>query len=532
MAYSVLSVKDETMDQWIKNENNVLLAGLQGVGKTAMIKAAFERNGLNWRYFSAATMDPWTDFVGVPKERTNEKGESYLDFVLPKDFADDSVEALFFDEFNRAPKKVRNAVMELMQFKSINGRHFKNLKVVWAAVNPKDSEDMSFDVDEIDPAQEDRFHIQVEIPYKPSYAYFVGKYGEDQAKAATDWWDSLDASTKLMVSPRRLDYALECFEAQSEIRYVLPREANAAALYSKLHRGSPEKTLKNLMKENNVVKARQFLGFQQNITALENSIKEDEAIRKFALPLLSAENIATLLTSHKEIKNEVYSNPHAYREIITNIANGSQNRKLKKECIDLLPVLNRDVKEGDGPIDMIPVHDLPEASPKWERKHFSSNFKIKDDYDIVDSDAFDGDTDAKLKDLVSKSIMARNSYYRGQIITGLTEVVSKELNSEQSKICLKLIEYILSKSNSKSIQDKTNLPILFNTCFHCIVNEEPKFDAKDIADNNPYIYYKLFSDKSANLANSYVNKFCIEPKDKGDQVDYRQKDPELSEIEI
>ena len=42
------------------------------------------------------------------------------------------------DEFSRAHKKVRNAVMELIQFKSINGRKFKNLKIVWAAINPDD----------------------------------------------------------------------------------------------------------------------------------------------------------------------------------------------------------------------------------------------------------------------------------------------------------------------------------------------------------------------------------------------------------
>ena len=527
-----MSVKDEYMDFWIKNDMNVLFAGLHGVGKTAMIKEAFERNGLNWRYFSAATMDPWTDFVGVPKEKISEDGSSYLDFVLPKDFADDKVEALFFDEFNRAPAKVRNAVMELMQFKSINGRHFKNLKVVWAAVNPKDSEEMDFDVDEIDPAQEDRFQVQVEIPYKPSYAYFVKKYGEEQAKAATDWWDSLEKPIQKLVSPRRLDYVLECFGSSGEIRYLLPREANAASLYSKLHRGSPDKVLKKLMDNNDVVKARQFLGFQQNISALETLIKENESVRKFALPLMSHENIATLLTSHKEIKSEVYSNPYEYKDLITSLANGSQNRKIKKECMDILPTLDRELKEGSGPIDMIPVNNLPEASPKWEREHFASNFKIRDDYDIVDTEDYDGDVDAKLKDLISKSIMAKNSYYRGQIITGLTEVISKNLTAEQSKICIKLIEYILSKSNSKSIQDKTNIPVLFNTCYHCVVNEEPSFGAEDIAENNPYIYYKLFSDKSSMLPSSYVDKFCIEPKAASDQINFKKKDPELEEIEI
>ena len=99
MAYTQQQVTNEQLDFWIENGMNVLMAGLHGVGKTAQIKEAFERNGLQWRYFSAATMDPWTDFVGVPKEKIDANGKSTLQFVLPEDFADDKVEALFFDDF-------------------------------------------------------------------------------------------------------------------------------------------------------------------------------------------------------------------------------------------------------------------------------------------------------------------------------------------------------------------------------------------------------------------------------------------------
>ena len=41
-----------------------------------------------------------------------------------------------FDELNRAKPKVRNAVMELIQFRSINGIKFNNLRMIWAAINP------------------------------------------------------------------------------------------------------------------------------------------------------------------------------------------------------------------------------------------------------------------------------------------------------------------------------------------------------------------------------------------------------------
>src|SRR5436190_1168224 len=117
-------ITPEILDFWLQHGYNVLFEGRHGVGKTAVVKECFERNNLKWKYFSAATMDPWCDFIGIPKTVKNDGGEDILKYVLPPDFADDSVEALFFDEFNRSHKKVRDAVMELIQFKSINGRPF------------------------------------------------------------------------------------------------------------------------------------------------------------------------------------------------------------------------------------------------------------------------------------------------------------------------------------------------------------------------------------------------------------------------
>ena len=83
-------LKDEKLDFWIKNNVNVLMTGRHGVGKTAVILQAFERAHLRYKYFSAATLDPWVDLVGVPKEVKNEDGTSYLDLVRPKEFQNDA----------------------------------------------------------------------------------------------------------------------------------------------------------------------------------------------------------------------------------------------------------------------------------------------------------------------------------------------------------------------------------------------------------------------------------------------------------
>lgn len=232
---------DTKFDFWIKNNLNVLLVGPHGIGKTERVVEAFTRNQLNFKYFSAATMDPWTDFCGVPKERVD-GDNSYLDFVLPKEFAYDKVECIFMDELNRAPEKVRNAIMELLQFKSINGKKFDNLKFIWAAVNPEDDED-TYDVERLDPAQEDRFHVKYVLPVKPDTTFFQAKYGE-VGKNAVKWHRDLPNKHKHLVSPRRLEYAIQVYSMGGDVSDVLNEVVMPRSLQEYLERLSGKIDLK------------------------------------------------------------------------------------------------------------------------------------------------------------------------------------------------------------------------------------------------------------------------------------------------
>jgi hypothetical protein len=166
---------------------NVLFRGRHGVGKTSIVKAGFDHAGLRWRYFSVPT--------GKPEQI----------------FDDESVEALFFDDFDRMPKKFRSVVMGLLRHKS---DRLPNLKIVWAAVSVDDDDD--FDLEQFDPAQADRFHVTVEIPFKPHLPYFTQVYDERVAEAAVAWWAGLPEELRSRVSPRRLDLAL------SKVKGVVP----------------------------------------------------------------------------------------------------------------------------------------------------------------------------------------------------------------------------------------------------------------------------------------------------------------------
>ena len=173
-------IPEEKLDFWIKNNLNVLLTGKHGVGKTSIIAEMVKKNNLRGLYFSCGTLDPYIDLIGIPTKTIDaETGIEYMDLARPKAFALDEADFIMLDEANRASPKVQNALMELIQFGSINGMKFKSLRCVWAGINPqaKTKKDVKYHVEDMDPAQKDRFHIHYTVPYIPSKKYFTQKFG-------------------------------------------------------------------------------------------------------------------------------------------------------------------------------------------------------------------------------------------------------------------------------------------------------------------------------------------------------------------
>ncbi|HEX4130858.1 MAG TPA: hypothetical protein VHZ24_12515 [Pirellulales bacterium] len=119
---------------WINHRLNILFRGRHGVGKTAIVQKAFERAGLRWRRLSA------------------------LPFKPEQIFENPSVEALFFDDLERMPKRFRSIVVDLVR----NGsERLPNLKVVWAAVSVADDEFEEFDQETVEP-----FDVTVDVPFR------------------------------------------------------------------------------------------------------------------------------------------------------------------------------------------------------------------------------------------------------------------------------------------------------------------------------------------------------------------------------
>ena len=338
---------DQILQHAIDNGMNVLLKGGHGVGKTAMVQARFEAAGFKWKYYSASTMDPWVDFIGVPKEKTDADGTTYLDLVRPRDLAHDEVEAIFFDELNRSHKKIRNAVMELIQFKSINGKRFKNLKIVWAAINP-DDEEGTYDVEKLDPAQIDRFQIHIDVPNEPNASWFKKTFGS-QCERAVKWWGTLEDKVKALVSPRRLEYALQVLNSQGDPRCVLDARANVSNFISTMAKGDPLEVCNDLMKKTPTEIQRHLMD-NNNLKHVQNTIFTEERFLRALAKHLPTEFLLKELMPRNNANNTkliayVSNNPDVFdsigEHILSNAASypdslkkGFENHKLRKQRME------------------------------------------------------------------------------------------------------------------------------------------------------------------------------------------------------
>lgn len=245
---------------WLDNNFSVLLIGKHGIGKTAKVKAIVKKKGLKALYFSCATLDPWVDFIGIPM-KVKKDGVTYLELIRPKAFAFDDVEFIFLDELNRAPPKVQNAVLELIQFGSINGKKFKNLKTIWAAINPppKKNTDTSYHVEELDPAMITRFQVRFNLPFKIDEEYFTKKHGSDMYSRISNWWGSLPEGLQDEFPPRSVDYALEMMEKGGDVGDCLPE-------------GIPKMHFLNAVKASGVKKVRGTTGSGVTISDVFNTV--------------------------------------------------------------------------------------------------------------------------------------------------------------------------------------------------------------------------------------------------------------------
>jgi MoxR-like ATPase len=193
---SFAEIHDELVKA-VKAGLNVLLIGPRGKGKTAVALAVARASGLQLKYFSASTLDPFADLVGIPFPVTD-GDRKRLEFVRPDSV--NNAELLFFDELNRAHPRVLNAVFELIQFRSINGEPLPHLRSVIAAINPGNA---GYQVSELDPGLVDRFHLYLVFDGNPERDWFIEQANTHYLREKGKWLPLPDLG-----AVRRLSHSL------------------------------------------------------------------------------------------------------------------------------------------------------------------------------------------------------------------------------------------------------------------------------------------------------------------------------------
>lgn len=523
-------MRTEKLDFWLEHGMNVCFVGSHGTGKTSMIQACFERAGLiqgkTYLYFSGSTLDPWVDFVGVPKERTVDKipehfqiirdmagissdialeyvisnmhlsenaskrviahalnlkeGRTYLELVRPEAFAEDTIEAIFIDEYNRSPKKVRNAVMELLQFKSINGKKFPNLRTVWTAINPPENDE--YDVEELDPAQQDRFEVTVVIKGDPSETWFVQQYGK-HGKTAVEWWNDLTEIERKNVSPRRLDYAMKMWRTNGDIRDVLPKSSCVSKLLSALNTGPMSERIESLFNSMDVSATKLFLSSENNFAAAKKLICESETMMAFFVPLMGKEKISVLLSDDERTRRYIlasFKSHEVFQEVILDVLQANQNKALiksiRKVMADVANVIGG-FGSGNNSQPAPPHYNLVECIPADSR-----NWSDK----LVSMDKMPRDTTAQ----------------RSKVYIDVVRSIPEKMTGEEALNTIFLLTNIAAKSWLTTFAD--SMPKMVNILNHAIaqlaINENMTWG--DIISQHGQKMQNLLSKlKDANLFN-------------------------------
>lgn len=332
---------------------NVLFEGRPGVGKTSIIHEAFTKNGLKYKYFSASTMDPWTDLVGIPKtiEVTDYNGKQVqaVDLIPPADLVINKYDAIFIDELNRAPPKVLNALMEVLQFKSINGKPVP-FKFIWAAINPFEEND-DYQVEPLDPAFKDRFQIQIKMPYKLDNAYLKDKFGAISAPFI-EWWNEQPEAVQFQISPRRLHDAIDFHRKGGDFKDMLYHgnldglnkiinEKSELILIEQAHLNNDQGSLSRILSKNISKTVATYLSQGKNLEELFTYVNEDWLSSSALKDIKFFDKINSFIEKSKNSEIVEKSNRIIRSIYDSNPQSGFVSRNLEK----FLPILTTEEKQ-------------------------------------------------------------------------------------------------------------------------------------------------------------------------------------------
>lgn len=112
---------------------NIAVFGRRGSGKTQIAKQQIKKSGLLEIYLNLSVLER-VDLGGFPRVMGSSKDENFVSYMLPFFYkhlmTGDRKCALLLDEVDKADPSLWAPLLELVQFKSINGQELPNLAAV------------------------------------------------------------------------------------------------------------------------------------------------------------------------------------------------------------------------------------------------------------------------------------------------------------------------------------------------------------------------------------------------------------------
>ena len=155
-------------------EQNIMLAGKHGIGKSEIITNFFASKGMKVVSLFLGQMSDPGDLIGLQK--TSADGQS-TEFLPPYWFPKDNVPVvLFLDELNRARQEVLQTIMDLALNRTLAGRKLPAGSRVISAVNTGEQ----YQLTELDPALVSRFNLYDFRPTAKDWLDWAKEKGLDE----------------------------------------------------------------------------------------------------------------------------------------------------------------------------------------------------------------------------------------------------------------------------------------------------------------------------------------------------------------
>lgn len=139
-------------------DQNILLCGDHGVGKSQILTKYYEDQGFEVVPLFLGQMSDAGDLLGLPKEKklTNGQVETLvMDFLPPHWWQTEKKFCLFLDEINRGRPEIAQVIFDLALNKKLGGRKLPEGSVIVGAANVGDE----YQVTDLDPALVSRFNV-------------------------------------------------------------------------------------------------------------------------------------------------------------------------------------------------------------------------------------------------------------------------------------------------------------------------------------------------------------------------------------